>query len=823
MKKRFLSVFLSVVLSFSLLGAVPAAAGAAEGDVCRIDATGYSTLGAALTAVMDGQTIVLLADVAYNNQIVSSTRAFTIDLAGHDLSVTSAQFYCLASIGGKQLAITNSGETESRLTITQTIAEADLSPAGGYGAIYTTGTSSRIVIAPNINTAVTTNMVGMDVAAGSSVQVGKGTIRADRVGIDVLGIAASALFVGDVYGLGSGADGVSCRYGGDVQVSGTVYSDGIGVDAQYNGHVSVTHGVLAYDAHGTIGAYAREGAIVQITGNVAAPNKGIFAEGGSISVEGSVIGVGAGSYGAYSKDTISPAMQGTVTVTGSVYGKRYGAYATEGGTVLVYGDAYATAGSASYSSAAVNSRGVGSTIIVTGNATAAGQDSSGIEVYAGGTAEVDGNIEALGASSHGVRAYSGTYYEVLYGSTATVDGTITATKYILIGATEKASDAWSERTLNGYYSFSGAYPTCYVFVKIPALQAAETPAASPAGGAVAAGTTVTLTTATPGAEIRYTLDGSDPSASSELYSEPIIVTAAVTVKAVAIKSGLSDSAVMTASYTILTPPETGADHTIYFVVTAAAGSGGSIAPEGRTAVAEYSSAVYSIAPLPGYLIADVLVDGVSVGKVQEYRFTSVRANHTIEARFAHDCPSKAYTDLDVELWYHDGIDFVLSKGLFVGTSAVLFEPDSPMTRAMSVMILYRLAGSPQPFGSSSFNDVPADAWYAAAVTWGAETAVIEGYGDGRFGPNDPVTREQFTVILYRYAVNAGRNVTADKPSDMLAYCDVSDISDYALTAVKWACGTGLIEGDDGARINPKSGLTRAEAAAQLMRLCRKII
>jgi len=822
MKRRLISVLLSIALSVSLLGAVTVSAGAADGDVCRIDAAGYATLGAALTAVTEGKTIVLLADVAYGDQIVSSTRAFTIDLAGFDLSVTSAQFYCLASIGGKQLAITNSGETESSLAITQTIAEADLSPAGGYGAIYTTGTSSRIVIAPNIDTAVTTNMVGMDVAAGSSVQVGKGTIRADRVGIDVLGIAASALFVGDVYGLGSGADGVSCRYGGDVQVNGTVYSDGIGVDAQYNGHVSVTHGVLAYDAHGTIGAYAREGAIVQITGNVAAPNKGVFAEGGSISVEGSVIGVGAGSYGAYSKDTISPAMQGTVTVTGSVYGKRYGAYATEGGTVLVYGDAYATAGSASYSSAAVNSRGVGSTIIVTGNATAAGQDSSGIEVYAGGTAEVNGNIEALGASSHGVRAYSGTYYDVLYGSTATVDGTITATKYILIGATVKASDSWSEITLNGYYSFSGASPTCYVYVKAPALRA-ETPAASPAGGAVAAGTTVTLTTATSGAEIRYTLDGTEPSASGELYSGPITVTAAVTIKAVAIKSGLSDSAVMTESYTILTPPAADADDTVYFVVTAAAGAGGSIAPAGNTVFAEYSSAVYSIAPLPGYLVADVLVDGVSVGKVTEYRFPPVRTNHTIEARFVHDCPGKAYTDVDVEQWYHEGIDFVLSKGLFVGTAPALFEPESPMTRAMAVMILYRLAGLPRTSGGSPFADVPDGAWYAPAVAWGAEAAVVEGYGGGRFGPGDPVTREQFAVILRRCAEHAGRDVAADEAADVLAFSDADDISGYALTGVKWACGVGLLEGDGDGRINPRAELSRAEAAVMFMRFCRGIV
>jgi len=823
MKRKLFSALLSLVFAASLLGAGTVAAGAADGDACRIGAAGYATLGAALTAVADGQTIVLLTDVSYGSAIVSSTRAFSIDLSGYDLTVESAQYYCLASTGGKQLSIANSGAAESSLTITQTIAEADLPPASGYGAIYTSGTPSRITIAANIDTAVVTNMVGIDVAAGSSVQVGKGSVRAARVGIDVYGAGASALFAGDVYGLGSGADGVSCRYGGDVQVNGMVYSDGIGVDAQNSGHVSVSNGILTYDAHGTIGAYAREGAIVQVVGSVAAPDKGVFAEGGTISVEGSVTGTDAGSCGAYSKDMVSPASQGTVTVTGSVYGKRYGAYAAEGGTVLVSADACSTAGTASYSSAAVNSRGVGSTIIVSGNAAASGQDSSGIEVYAGGTAEVDGNIEALGASSHGVRAYSGTYYDVLYGSIATVNGTISATKYILIGASEKASDAWTEITPNGYLSFSGAYPLCYVYVKAPALQAAA-PAASPAGGAVAAGTAVTLTTATPGAEIRYTLDGTEPSASSELYTGPIAVSAAVTVRAVAIAAGLPNSEVLTVSYTILTPPSSGSpSRSAYCVITAAAGAGGTIAPSGRNSVVKYGFAVFSISPQPGFLIEDVLVDGVSVGAVTEYRFPSVAADHAIEARFAHDCPSRAYTDTDASLWYHEGIDFVLSKGLFVGTSAVRFEPDSPMTRAMAAAILYRLAGSPPPSGGGAFSDVADGAWYAQAVSWGAESAVLEGYGGGSFGPDDPLTREQFASLLHRYALRAGKGGGAAESADLSAFADAGDVSDYALPAVKWACGAGLLEGDGSARVRPRSALTRAEAAVLFMRFCREVV
>ena len=904
MRRRFLPALFSLVLSVSLLGPVTVYAGATEGDVCRIDTTGYTTLGSALSAVTEGKTIVLLADIAYDGQIAAGICSFSIDLAGHGLSVTSAQVYCLAATGGKQLSISNSTETESRLTVTQAVAAADASTASGFGAVYASGKASRIVTAANVDAAIVSNVIGMDAGTESSIQIGKGTIRAERCGIDIVG-AGSVLIRGDVYGLGSGADGVSCRSNGDVQVNGTIHSNGIGVNAQSRGHVGVDGDIVTGDAVGNIGVYASSGASVQVTGDVDAATRGVFAEGGTISVEGTVTAAGADSIGAYSKDTLFDASQGTVTVTGSVYGKRYGAYATEGGTVLVGGDAYSTAGTTSYASAAVYSRGVGSMAVVTGRAVASGQNSSGIEVNAGGTAEVRGNITALEAASYGVKALSGTYYETLYGSTATVDGTITATKYILIGAAERASDSWNEMTPNGYFSFYGAYPLCYVYVKAPSLQTAAAPSASPAGGAVASGTAVVLATATSGAEIRYTLDGTEPTGESTLYAAPLAITAPVTVKAAAFKSGMASSSVTTESYTILsalsaaetpaaspaggavpagtavvlTTATSGAEirytldgteptavsalytgpiavtapvtiravarmdgladsavliaaYTIQpsasggsasFVITASAGTGGSIAPAGKKAVAENGSAVYSVAPQAGYLIADVLVDGVSVGRVSEYRFSSVRANHTIEARFVHDCPSKAYTDVDTALWYHEGIDFVLSKGLFMGTTAVLFEPDSPMTRAMAAMIFYRLAGSPSTSGGSPFSDVPAGAWYSAAVTWGADTGLVEGYGDGSFRPNDKITREQFAVILCRCAKNAGRDVAADKSADLSAYGDAGDVSDYALTAVEWACGMGLMQGDEGGRIHPKSVLRRAEAAVLLMRLCRGIV
>jgi|GEM_PF-2087948 len=911
MKRNILSAFLSFLLVLSLLGAVPAAAGVSGGDasVCRIDASGYTTLGAALQAVMEGQTIVLLTDIDYDSPIMASTRSFSIDLAGYSLSIATSEVYCLAATGGKQLSISNSGGAPCRLTITQTIAETDMAAASNFGAVCCNHAASRIEIADNIVTSVSTNMIGVDGDAGS-IYIGSGSIVADRAGIRVIG-AGTVQFAGNVSGMGSGAEGLDCRMG-DIAVTGDVFSNGIGVDAQSLGKVTVDGSVTTGPAVGNIGVYSKSSAEVHITGDVTSVTKGVFAEGGTILVDGAVVAGGADSTGAYSRDLLSENnAQGTVTIGGSVYGLRYGVEAQEGGTVLVRADAFSTIGTTTYTSAAVYARGVGSMAIVAGNAGALGQNSAGVEVYAGGTAEVNGNVSAAEAASYGVKALSGSYYGTMYGSIATIDGTITAAKYILVGSTEKAADGYSELTPNGYRSFSGGTPTCYVYVKAPAeqaqtpaadppggavasgtavtlttatpgaeirytldgsapsadsalytepipitaavtiravalktglaasavmterytiLQAAEMPAADPPGGVVASGTAVTLTTATPGAEIRYTLDGSAPSAASALYTGPIPVTAAVTIRAVAFKAGLAASAVMTERYTLVTPPSAGgtggsggAAVTAYFVITASAGEGGSISPAGKTSVAAGGGAVYAIVPQPGYRIADVLVDGVSVGGVSEYRFSSVRANHTIAASFEHDCPSEAYADLNTALWYHEGTDFVLSKRLFVGVSAARFGPDSPMSRAMAVVILFRLAGAPVQSGGGGFSDVPAGAWYAAAAAWGVKAGVIDGYGDGSFRPNIPVTREQFAALLLRYAKNAGRNVAADRTSDLRAFADAEDVSGYALSAVKWACGVGLLAGDSRQRLRPAAVLTRAEAAVLFMRFCREIV
>lgn len=361
-----------------------------------------------------------------------------------------------------------------------------------------------------------------------------------------------------------------------------------------------------------------------------------------------------------------------------------------------------------------------------------------------------------------------------------------------------------------------AVMTAAYTIAAPIETPAATPTANPPSSAVASGTTVSLSTTTDGASIHYTTDGSTPSAASTLYAGPISITGAVTIKAIAVKAGMTDSGVMTETYTMV-PGNTGAYVPVYHIITASAGTGGSISPSGRVVAEEYSSAKFLIKPGEGYLVADVLVDGVSVGKVSEYTFPSVSASHTIEARFVHDCPSQRYVDLDTSLWYHEGVDFVLSRGLFEGTSPDTFEPNTAMTRAMIATVLYRLEGEPATSAKSAFTDVPDGMWYTTAVAWGADEGVILGYGNGLFGPNDALTREQFVALFHRYAAHKGYDLSVGEDTNILSYNDAFGISEYAIPAMQWACGSGIVQGDDLGNLNPQAPVTRAEVAVMLLR------
>ena len=275
-------------------------------------------------------------------------------------------------------------------------------------------------------------------------------------------------------------------------------------------------------------------------------------------------------------------------------------------------------------------------------------------------------------------------------------------------------------------------------------------------------------------------------------------------------------------YTVSTPSGGGSYIPKTYLIAATANAGGGITPAGNTTVPEYGNLTFAVAPDKNYIVKDVLVDGVSVGAVSTYTFSSVRADHTIAAQFAPDCPSKPFTDVDITQWYHEGIDYVLLAGLFQGTSATTFEPNAAMTRAMLVTVLYRLEGVSATLAGNPFADVAAGTWYTDAVIWASVKGIVKGYAADIFGTNDFITREQLATILYRYAQYKGYDISGGENTDLFAYSDASEISAYAMPAVRWACGSGIMQGD-GTKLDPQGNATRAQVAAMLMRLMENII
>ena len=135
-------------------------------------------------------------------------------------------------------------------------------------------------------------------------------------------------------------------------------------------------------------------------------------------------------------------------------------------------------------------------------------------------------------------------------------------------------------------------------------------------------------------------------------------------------------------------------------------------------------------------------------------------------------------------------------------------------------ILYRLEGEPVVDYAMDFTDVAGDAYYAEAVRWAASEGIVGGYGGGLFGADDAVTREQLAVILYRYAVYKGYDVSIGEDTNILSYDDFADLSEYAIPAMQWACGAGVITGVTDATLVPQGEATRAQVAAMLMRFLR---
>ena len=187
---------------------------------------------------------------------------------------------------------------------------------------------------------------------------------------------------------------------------------------------------------------------------------------------------------------------------------------------------------------------------------------------------------------------------------------------------------------------------------------------------------------------------------------------------------------------------------------------------------------------------------------------------------SHEPVELPFTDVPEDAWYEDAAGYVYKHGLMAGTSATTFAPDVTTSRAMIATILWRMAGSPVVNYAMTYTDVAQGQWYSEAVRWATSEGVVTGYGNGLFGTNDPITREQFATMLWRYAQTEGYDVSIGEDTNIPSYTDVADLSEYAIPAMQWACGAGVINGTgDGSTLSPQGQATRAQAAVMLMRFC----
>ena len=177
-----------------------------------------------------------------------------------------------------------------------------------------------------------------------------------------------------------------------------------------------------------------------------------------------------------------------------------------------------------------------------------------------------------------------------------------------------------------------------------------------------------------------------------------------------------------------------------------------------------------------------------------------------------------FSDVGVDDWFYEAVQYVYENGMMNGVGNNLFAPSSNLTRGMIAQVLYNLESTPAA-GNGVFTDVAANQWYADAVNWAAANDIVGGYGNGKFGPEDDITREQMAQILYNYAIFKGYDVSVQ--GGLSTFNDGAKTSDWALSAMKWAVGSGLLQGYNG-NLNPTGTATRAEVAQILMNFCENI-
>lgn len=304
----------------------------------------------------------------------------------------------------------------------------------------------------------------------------------------------------------------------------------------------------------------------------------------------------------------------------------------------------------------------------------------------------------------------------------------------------------------------------------------------------------------------------------------------ITVKFNGTNKDVAKDATETFSYTKPSSSSSGGSSsgkTTYKVTTSAVNNGGVNASP--SSAEKGATITITLSPDKGYKLDKLTVtdgSGKTVSTVKKsdtvYTFTMPASAVKVGVSYvkATETPSKTkFNDVSANDWFASAVDYVTGKGMMNGTADNTFSPKANTTRGMVVTVLYRLENQPST-SAASFTDVASGAYYANAVAWANANGIVSGYGSGKFGPNDKVTREQLAAILYRYAQYKKYDVSGAKSLD--GYTDAQSVSSYAVPALQWANAVGVVTGKSGNKLDPKGNATRAEVAAMLMRFCENV-
>lgn len=355
------------------------------------------------------------------------------------------------------------------------------------------------------------------------------------------------------------------------------------------------------------------------------------------------------------------------------------------------------------------------------------------------------------------------------------------------------------------------------------LPVCEAVTASPGAGVVPSGTKVVLSTETEGASIYYTLNKTCPCDESNVarkeYTGPIEITEDTYIIAYTVKEGYEDSKTSHFPYTVkeenppVVEPDPGGSTPSRKPTVTVSGTGG-------TAVAQ-SSGVVVITPATGYKIAKVLVNGQEVAIPADGKLTGLQPSDKVTVTFEKISESidLPFTDLAEEAWYSGAVEYVYAHGLMRGMSEIVFSPNTSLTRAQAVQILYNLEGQPVVSGAATFTD--AEHWAKTPIAWAQQTGVVDGYEDNSFRPENPISRQEFAQMMYNYAKYKGYDLTAKGNLD--AFPDADKMGAWAEPSLAWANGNKLINGHDDGTLDPGGITIRAQAASILMRFDLNIV